>query len=259
MRTILTHSQLASHAPSIFAKQPASELSDRYSFVSTGDVILSLIEANWHPVQASQKRSRNTNNRAFAKHLVRLGNPDLPAIITKSGAIHPEIVLVNSHDGSSSWQLMAGLFRMVCSNGLITADTMFEQIRLRHNHATLLQQVSEATQKVIDVVPMISERIERMTERQLTFHEQLAFAEKALAVKFNGRPPISPEQALMVRRVEDEGTDLWTTYNVVQENLMHGGLDGRAASGRRVLTRAVRDINMDVQMNKAFWELTEAV
>ena len=48
------------------------------------------------------------------------------------GTVFPQILLTNSHDGKNSFQFQAGLYRLICSNGLVIADTQFEAVKIRH-------------------------------------------------------------------------------------------------------------------------------
>ena len=87
------------------------------------------------------------------------------------------------------------------------------------------------------------------------------FAQAALEVRYGEdwarQSPVRPGQLLDARRTDDRGTDLWVTFNRVQENLLKGGLLGRARSGRRVRTRQVRSVTEDIRLNRALWRLAE--
>ena len=73
--------------------------------------------------------------------------------------------------------------------------------------------------------------------------------------------PIKAEQLLFPRRHEDCADDLWTVWNVVQENAIKGGLRGVGHDDlgrpRRVKSRAVSGIDQDIKLNKALWLLGE--
>jgi len=70
-------------------------------------------------------------------------------------------------------------------------------------------------------------------------------------------------QLLAPRRSEDNGNDLWRTFNRIQENALRGGMKARNATdemgrrGRRVSTREVKGIDQDVKLNRALWQLAE--
>ena len=62
-----------------------------------------------------------------------------------------------------------------------------------------------------------------------------------------------------MRRPIDEGNDLWRVFNVVQENVMRGGIAGRSATGRASCSRAIRAIREDVRINNDLWQLAVAM
>ena len=90
-------------------------------------------------------------------------------------------------------------------------------------------------------------------------HEEMPWW--ALALKYEPDPvrpaPITEAQVLMPRRVDDRGSDLWSTFNRIQENLVKGGLNGRNTRGRRQSTRPVQGIDQNVRLNRALWMLAE--
>jgi len=149
--TTLTNSQLNCTAPSIFASSPWHRMSDRYKFVPTIEVVDLLRDRGFMPVRAQQSRSRIEGKGEFTKHLLRFRHDSM---IDDSGEEIPELVLVNSHDGTSSYQLMAGIFRLICSNGLIVQSADFGSIRVHHSGGKdFNQRVIDATYQIVDEAP----------------------------------------------------------------------------------------------------------
>lgn len=244
-------------APSVFAAFPLPGVSDRYSFVPTAQIVSGLRGAGWIPVTAFEQRVRLDERRGFQKHLLRFQRAD---VVPARGEYTPELVLVNSHDRSSAYQLHAGLFRFVCGNGMIVADTTFERVTIRHSGFTP-EEVTEASFRILDQVPTITANVETFRSRVLTTEEANAFAAHALRLRFDDEAatPITPVKLLEPRRREDCGEDLWHTFNRVQENLLQGGQRERGrflANGRCVpRTRAVTGLDQNVRINKQLWEL----
>jgi hypothetical protein len=117
-------------APSIFAAQAYSGMSARYAFIPTITVVEKMRSEGFLPVAAMQSRTRIEGKQDFTKHLIRfrdVRNGDAPAIRTL-GEVYPELVLTNSHDGASAYKLDAGLFRLVCTNGMVVSDGTVSQI-----------------------------------------------------------------------------------------------------------------------------------
>jgi len=260
-RTPLSDEQLHKVAPSIFATEAHESRGERYAYIPTANVVQGLRNEGFVPMAVGQSRVRDNNKREHTKHLVRFRHQD--HIQLDPGAEVPEIVLVNSHDGTSSYQLMGGIYRVVCSNGLIVGNTSSE-VRVRHTGRNILEDVIEGSFRVIEDIKAVMPRVEAFKQLVLDPRQQAAFAEAALDLRWdrdeetgNSLAPISAERLLGVRRWEDRKTDVWTTYNRIQENLIRGGVRGVGSTGRRMSTRAVSSVTENVKVNRALWTLTE--
>jgi hypothetical protein len=249
----LSNDQIARYAPSVMASEAHESRGDRYAFIPTIDVIDGLRDNGFQPFEVSQTKVRDQSKREFTKHMVRLRQ----AGASVSGAEVPEIILLNSHDGSSSYQLLSGFFRFVCANGLIAGDVQ-NDIRVRHS-GNVVDDVIEGATRVLDNLELANNSIDSFKSTSLDFEEQLVFANSALQLRWGDNAPVVAETLLRSRRFEDQRSDLWTTFNRVQENLLRGGLIGRSASGRRSTTRAVGGVNENVKLNRALWSLADGM
>jgi hypothetical protein len=176
-----------------------------------------------------------------------------------------EIILINSHDGASSFQMLAGMFRFVCCNGLVVGEVV-DDIRIPHK-GNIQGEVIEGAFRVLDEFEAVGEHTEAMKALQLQPPEEIAFATAALALRFGERgveetgghspAPVTAEQLIEARRPEDIGHSLWAVFQRTQENVIRGGQPGRSAQGRRVQTRAVGSIDRSVSLNRALWMLAE--
>lgn len=248
----LSDDQIARVAPSIFADAAHESRSGRYAHIPTGDVLTALRKEGFEPFFACQTKVRDEGKRAHTKHMIRLRHAD-----QINGDQANEIVLLNSHDGSSSYQMLAGMFRFVCQNGMICGENVGE-VRVPHK-GDIVGRVIEGAYEVLDGFKAADEQREGMQALTLKSGEQTAYARAALALRYDGAdlPPISEDQLLVPRRSDDRGADLWTTFNRVQENMLKGGLQGRTRAGRRTTTREVRGIDQSVKLNRALWVLAE--
>ncbi|MFA7278736.1 MAG: DUF932 domain-containing protein [Sterolibacterium sp.] len=259
----LDDAALLHYAPSIFAQDKHDSRSERYTYIPTIDVLAGLRKEGFVPVEVRQGGSKDEVKRNFTKHLVRLRHADQQNIV--NGDSFRELILLNAHDGTSSYQLMSGLFRMVCSNGLITCEDGQMQ-RVAHK-GDIVNQVIEGAFRIIEGNEQVQERVGHMSQLQLTSSEQNAFAEAAIELRFSAKDedgnlkdaPISAGQANDIRRMADRGNDLWKTFNRVQENLIRGGVgythqneDGRRSNRA---TRPVQSIDGDTSLNRALWVL----
>jgi hypothetical protein len=249
----LSNDQIARYAPSVMAEEAHESRGDRYAFIPTINVIDGLRNNGFQPFEVSQTKVRDQSKREFTKHMVRLRQSG----VNVSGAEVPEIILLNSHDGSSSYQLLSGFFRFVCANGLIAGDVQ-NDIRVRHS-GNVVDDVIEGATRVLDNLELTNNSIDTFKSTKLEFEEQLVFANSALQLRWGDKAPVVAESLLRSRRFEDQKSDLWTTFNRVQENLLRGGLNGRSASGRRSTTRAVGGVNENVKLNRALWSLADGM
>lgn len=257
----LTEDQMRATAPSVFAESKHESRSERYTYIPTIEVLRGLRKEGFEPFMVAQGASRIEGKAAYTKHMIRMRHAG--QVQTKPEA--NEIILINSHDGASSYQMLAGMLRFVCCNGLIVGDIV-EDIRIPHK-GNIQGEVIEGAFRVLDEFEVVEEHAEAMKALPLEPREQIAFATAALALRFGERPveeaggrrpaPITAEQLNEARRIEDTGHDLWTTFQRVQANVMLGGQPGRSAQGRRLQTRPVGSIDRGVTLNRALWMLAE--
>lgn len=250
--TPIDNDTIARVAPSVLATTPHSSRGDRYAFIPTIEVLDGLRANGFQPFEVRQTKTRDASKREFTRHLVRMRHPDAAGNEQEV----PEIILLNSHDGSSSYQLLAGFFRSVCSNGLI-AGTVCNDVRIRHS-GNVVDNVIEGSFTVLDNINAAAERIEQFKAISVSHAEANAFASAALQLRWEpNEAPITPDKVLTARRWDDRKDDLWTTFNRVQENLLRGGLRGRTKTGRRASTRAVTGVTEDVRLNRSLWTLAD--
>lgn len=258
---LLERDQLRKIAPSIFATEPYHNMSDRYSFIPTIEIIDNLMSKGWLPVKAMEAKSRKEDKLGYTKHMVRLRKSDAPVLV---GDVIPEIVLINAHDGAAAYQMMAGLFRLICSNGMVADDGIFQRASIRHT-GDVIGEVLYTAKHIGKELPKLQSAVKKLQSIELTRNQQGVFAAAALDLKYDRDDdgellsPVRPEQLLVPRRRADAGNDLWTTFNVVQEHLLKGGLRGRSQGEtvRRVRTRAVQSVSEDIRLNRALWTLTQ--
>ncbi|EGT0625570.1 DUF945 domain-containing protein [Citrobacter freundii] len=249
----LTHDELHQHVPSVFGEDKHESRSERYSYIPTITLLENLQREGFEPFFACQSRVRDPSRREHTKHLLRL---------RRAGQINgqhvPEIIILNSHDGASSFQLLPGYFRQVCTNSLVCGQS-FGEIRVPHR-GNIVEKVIEGAYEVLGVFDRVEEKRDAMQSLLLPPPAQHALANAALTYRFGEEhQPVTATQILTPRRYEDRQEDLWTTYQRLQENLLKGGLPGRTAQGKRTHTRAVNGIDGDVKLNRALWVMAESL
>jgi len=241
-------------APAIFAETRYDGTSDKFQFISTATVIDAMRTEGFIPVRAKQTVPRVQERHPFARHVVIFRVPDQAPL--RRGDLAPEIVLFNAHDGTSSYRLHAGIFRLVCENGLVVSTGSLDAVRIPHSRTqTTVDQVLESTQTLVRALPTVVSQIDTWQGTTLTESQRRAFARAALPLRFGEAAPVTPEQVLEPRRVADTATDLFTIMNVVQENLLRGGLAYRTPTGRQVKTRRLNAIDATTRLNLGLWDL----
>jgi hypothetical protein len=257
----LDEDQMRAAAPSIFAQGKHASRSDRYTYIPTIDVLRGLRKEGFEPFMVAQGSSRIEGKTEFTKHMIRMRHAGQVQAKPEAN----EIILINSHDGASSYQMLAGMFRFICCNGLVVGNVV-DDIRIPHK-GNVQGEVIEGAFRVLDEFEAVEQHAEAMKALQLEPPEEIAFATAALALRFGEqvveesgghRPaPVTAQQLIQARRTEDIGHSLWTTFQRVQENVIRGGQPGRSAQGKRLHTRPVGSIDRGVSLNRALWMLAE--
>jgi hypothetical protein len=245
---------LRQRVPAAFAEGAHESRSSTYTFIPTATVIDALGSAGFFPVEARQ--AVRAKSLVHARHLIRFRRR-FETVALRDAV--PEILFLNSHDGTSAYHLRVGLYRAICTNGLVVSVGAFPTFRLAHRGGAV-DHVVQAALEISERFGTLVSSVERMESRQLDHLEQLDFAAQALAIRFpESSGELQPSRLLVPRREEDLGNDLWRTLNVVQENILQGGILRRTGSGRLSRTRPIRAIREDVRINSALWDLALAL
>ena len=201
-QTPLTLDEIAQRAPSALATRPFDAMSAKYGFVPTISVIQTMIAAGFKLFSPTQSRTRIVGKGDFTKHLLRFRRADVGPLVI--GDVIPEVVLINSHDGTSAYKLIAGLYRLLCSNGMMVSDAEIDAINITHK-GNIVQDVLDGSHRLIADTQKSLGTVQNWTRLQLTDGEQHAFAESAHTLRFadsegNVTTPITPDQLLVRAR-----------------------------------------------------------
>jgi hypothetical protein len=244
-------------APAIFATSPAPTIkSPRYQFTPTFEVIEHMQDMGYLLTGVKQSRSNVDLRKNWGIHITRFQHPDL-YIKNPQGEIEarPEVVLINSHDGTRPIQFEMGLFRLVCENGLIVKSQDMGSFRERHTKLNF-QEVKNLMDEKVSGLQDVVNKISQWNMVEMTDKERYNFALDALSLRINSdREPEQYEimDILSPKRPADEGKTLWNTYNILQENLIKGGfqLNNRQA---RAIMNPIEDFNL----NGDLWQLADS-
>lgn len=239
-------------------------VSDRYSHVTTQDVLTQLESRGFKVTNTVLTKPKKTEREGFQKHMLRLSHVDLESQFKNVGDSRPELVLVNSHDASTSIRFLIGVYRLVCANGLIVGNT-YGGVSIRHT-GDVWSKIDKGLEDVTKRVPLVAETIQRFSSIQLNESKTLELTREAvkLIVPQNA-VNVNLNSALRVRRGDDSSQDLWTVYNRIQESLIRGGVQYQSetrdekniVSIRNNTSRAIKSIDRQVDVNRGLWDLVE--
>ena len=245
----------------VLASEPCARVSDDYKFMSTIEVVNRLQDDGWLTMSVQHTNKRNKAKIAHSKHRVIMAPPgDFTESIT--GGTSPRLVIQNAHDGSSALRFMLGLFRMICSNGMIVTQSMLENMRLIHKNSHK-GSVDEIINRFGESWEATGETINRWRGIVLTDVDAAVFAKQAYRLR---HPGIAENnignnhlQLLKIQRFEDQNNSLWHRFNTIQEHLTNGGYSVSApgVTNRRQSARALRGASADTRMNRGLWDLAE--
>jgi len=260
----LTEQELFKIAPSVFATTAHESRSERFAPIPTIEVVRGLAREGFEVVGAKQSLTRVEGKAPFTKHLLRIRKMDSDATYSVGDTV-AEMLLKNANDGTSVYDLFAGLFRIACLNSLVANIGSIDSVKVRHTGRNIVDNVIEGTFRVVENAKLALAAPAQWAQVKMERDESLAMAEAARMIRFgdaegNVDSPITAAQLLTARRRDDAQRDnLWTNFNVLQENVIRGGLHGVAidANNRRrnMTTRAIKGIDQDVKLNRALWTL----
>ncbi|WJS05565.1 DUF932 domain-containing protein [Roseibium aggregatum] len=260
----LSEDELRRLAPSIFATSAHESRSERFQPIATIEILRGLMEEGFMPVGAKQCNPRDDSKRDFTKHLIRLRRLDEDAKYSVGDTVC-EILLKNANDGTSAYDIMAGLFRIRCMNSLVSHSSTIDSVKVRHS-GDVGGKVIDGTYRVLKEAEKALVAPADWSGLTMDRDEKQIFAEAVHIARFGDsegetNTRIKPSQLLSPRRSGDVSSDLWTVYNVCQENCLRGGLRAafRDEHGRirRTSSRAANGIDQDIKLNKALWVLSE--
>jgi hypothetical protein len=259
----LSLEEIREMAPSVFTTQGSKDTSDKYTHIPTDTVIRDLELLGWKVADVKEVAARKEDNKGFQKHLVIFRNPDVVITGNDNDTVYPQVLLTNSHDGKNSFKFQAGLFRMICENGLVIADETFEDYSIRHMGYDF-DALQGVIKDMISNLDLTVESMNKMKQIELNEDQQLELAKKLLDIRLEGTENEydagQPEDINVAQRDEDMGNDLWSVFNRQQENIIEGNF--KYFNGKRYSNmvpnlhfvarqaRPIKNFKQDMAVNK---------
>ena len=237
-------------APSVFATEPSPKMSDKYTFVPTMEILQNFEQEGWNIASA-----RQMGQGMFAQHEVRLRN----GAFANVGDSLIEAVIRNSHNGLSSFSVSAGLFRLVCSNGLTVPTSIAEAISVKHIKVDM-GTVRQITDDFAERLPIIQRSVGKMENTFLNEEKLVDFVNKSAMIRWEkgSVPKLDIEAFLNPEREGDVGNSVWKTFNVIQEKFVRGGMKYQSKRGRTVSMKELKSFQNINKINTNLWELAES-
>lgn len=253
MKTKMTKEQIQKLAPSVFTQKPHSSMSDKYTFIPTTRVIEDMETLGWDVVSVTEMKSRK--GVGYQKHMVKFQNPNIAINGEDGDDVYPQILMTNSHNGSSSFQFRVGLYRLVCSNGLVIATQEFNNVKVRHMGYNF-EELQQTIQSIVNHLPLTVESMNKMKEIELEQDQMVKLAQDMLTVRFGESTQnmvFDVDQILEPVRKEDESNDLWTVFNRIQERIIEGDFN-YINNNKSRKARRIKNFNQDVNLNQGMFQ-----
>ncbi len=240
-------------------------LSKHYSFVPTMKVVNDLRTLGYEVTDAVQVKARKKTTNGYQKHMITLEHPKYKV---EGSEEYPQILLTNSHDGGNAFSLSAGIFRLVCSNGLVIKTEDYGTARLVHKGYSF-EAVQELVKEFEETMGEVLTRITAMKKVELTKAQQIEFAKKAALLRFTAKSynedniadVVDIDDLLNVERKEDAGNGLYEVFNRVQESIVQGkylyAASGKVkdADTKTRKARPIKNFKQSISVNKKLSEL----
>lgn len=235
---------------SVTADHASPKMSEKYVHIRTSDILARFMDHGWSVAQVNAPKYSKLPQ--YARHALRLRHKDFG--LDADSAI-PELIILNSHNGTWKLRIALGIFRVVCSNGMV-AGSLWEGISLKHcNIKDVEEKVEQVTGQISDLSDRVGSAIHQWSQVEVPIKEQLDFAQKAIAIRWKEATPVTPDQMLEARRDADRGSDLWHVFNRVQENLTQGGFSGTNSRGIGFNIKAIKNVKRDYKYNAELFDL----
>lgn len=237
--------------------------SNRYTHVTTKNLGDIFTNHGFDLVKYSQSRVQDESMATHAKHLVKFrhSSDDL-----KIGDTKPELIVKNDGLGKGSLKISFGLYRLVCSNGLVVGSSFFN---FKFNHdKNILTNLDIAIPKILNQSDILRDQVLRLSSLETTESQRLDLSRAALDIMLENSnykiQSIDLNQFLKVRRWDDNKQDAWTVFNRVQENVFRSNvraliLNESNTQEYKTIRKVGESSQRAIDINKSLWNASESI
>ncbi len=237
------------------AQHPTKVTEEKYMFLDTRRVVQDMQDLGYE-VTGFRRANGRTVDAAYGLHEVEFMQPNRSTQFKHEA---PRVLFMNSYDGSRKARFAAGLIRFACLNGMILGD-MFANLTILHM-GNYEDELLAQMKTIAEETPRVFEKIEAYRDIKLDDGLYLEMADQAMELRYpkkEERLIVDRTALLMPRRREDHAPDLYTTFSVLQESIIRGGVPGRLPDGRTRIMQPIRHIERSNEINRELWNLLEA-
>ena len=228
------------------ASAPHPRVSSKYRFISSGEFVNDMQSNGWQLVNTT------ANSRTgLGKHAMRFRSTDERFKLPSGDFL--EVVVLNSHDGTTAFRLSLGIYRLVCSNGLVIGKDILPPVSIRHvGYAA--SKVKTALNTLLTQADAIKQAVAKLQLRELTVAEYIAFVNLALQARGLTPHSVNAEQLHVPRREQDKGVNAWVVLNRIQEYAIHGFNYVDLTVHEVKKARAIRGAAPQIKLNQALFD-----
>lgn len=265
LSSFLTKADLERECPMAFKDTPTNpKLSQKYIHANTSTVIDDLEKLGWYPTEAKQCRNTKKSSGIRSFHMIAFQNPNVKITKTNDDGdiivdAYPRIILTNSHDGHNAFKFMLGIFRMICSNGLVVCDDQMVNMTIRHTNYSF-EELRMVVKNAIEKVPNIVNTMNEMRNISLNDEQKREIATEVVKIRkgidINEKYTVDKtviEDILTPVRDEDKSDDLWTVFNICQEKLIKGGFFNKTNKDKLRRVKSITSIKKNMDYNQRLW------
>ncbi len=179
------------------------------------------------------------------------------------GGLTPEVVITNSYDGTKALNIHIGIFRMVCSNGIIAGTNLFPKLQILHSNQGWSDILNEFIDGYDEKYKLQKKWVEQMEDRRMSLDEAYELAKQSLTIRHADNriinDAVDPLELLIAKRKEDRGDTAWHRFNVVQESMVNGFYHKYNNEGSIVKAKIMTNVDELIRMNTELSDIfTEA-